>query len=56
MKDVQLYELFGGIALKNHEFVALFKLQYFCCWNPESYNQLSFAATRKVLGKHSEAA
>ena len=28
MKDVQCYELFGGIALKNHAFSFLFSFSY----------------------------
>ena len=29
MKGVQCYELFGGIALKNHEFLLLFYIYIF---------------------------
>ena len=30
MKDVQCYELFGGIALKNHAFSLLISANAFC--------------------------
>ena len=41
MKGVQCYELFGGLALKNHPFfiTEVFNLLYFVCGSPKMLHE-----------------